>query len=42
MVPRASNWVPPEQRDSGWWIFNELFHCRVQRIQTLSLEEMRE
>lgn len=42
VVPRASNWVPPEQRDSGWWIFNELFHCRVQRIQTLSLDEMKE
>lgn len=42
VVPRASNWVPPAQRDTAWWIFNELFHCRVQRIQTLSLDEMKE
>jgi hypothetical protein len=42
MVPRASDWVPPEKRDPAWYLFNQLFHCRVQRIQTLSLEEMKE
>jgi hypothetical protein len=42
VVPRASDWVPPEQRDTAWWIFKELFHCRVQRIQTISIEEMKE
>lgn len=41
-VPQASSWVPPEQRTSAWYLFHELFLCRVQRIQTLSLEEMRE
>ncbi len=41
-VPRASDWVPPEQRDTGWFLFNQLFHCRVQRIQTISIDEMKE
>jgi hypothetical protein len=42
MVPRASDWVPPEKRDTAWWLFKEKFHCRVQRIQTISIEEMKE
>jgi hypothetical protein len=41
-VPRASDWVPPEERDTGWWLFNQLFHCRVQRIQTVSIDEMKD
>jgi hypothetical protein len=41
-VPRASDWVAPANRDTAWWIFKELFHCRVQRIQTVSIEEMKE
>jgi hypothetical protein len=40
--PQASTWLPPEQRDTAWWIFHKLFLCRLQRIQTLTIEEMRE
>lgn len=42
VVPRASNWVPPEQRDTAWYLFNEWFLCRIQAIHTVSLEDMRE
>ena len=49
-VPRAapvqrlptSSWVPPAQRDTAWWIFYRLFHCRLRRILTVPLEEMQE
>lgn len=41
-VPRASSWVPVEQRTPAWWLFHELFHCRAQRIQLMSMEEMKE
>lgn len=41
-VPRASSWVPVEKRDTAWWIFNQLFQCRAQRIQLMSMDEMKE
>ncbi|WP_144106597.1 hypothetical protein [Paraburkholderia sp. BCC1886] len=40
--PKASTWLPPEQRDSAWYIFHQLFNCRVQRIATISVNEMRD
>jgi hypothetical protein len=40
--PTASTWLPPEQRDTAWYIFHKLFLCRVQAIQTVSIEAMRE
>lgn len=29
-------WVPPEKRDSAWWLFQKLFHCRVNNLQMQS------
>jgi hypothetical protein len=40
--PTASTWLPPEKRDTAWYLFHKLFLCRVQAIQTVSIEAMRE
>jgi hypothetical protein len=32
----APTWVPPEKRDSAWYITKKLFRCRIPYFQTLS------
>ena len=31
-------WVPEDQRDTRYWIFNALFYCKVSNIQSQSLD----
>jgi hypothetical protein len=35
-------WVPPEDRDTQYYIFNEQFYCQMKFIETLSVEQIRE
>lgn len=35
-------WVPPEQRDTRWYLWHKLFRCRVSNIQTMSVEYLQE
>jgi hypothetical protein len=34
-------WLPPEQRDTRWYLWNERFTCRVPNIQTMSVDYIR-
>lgn len=35
-------WLPPEARDTSWYLFNERFMCRVPNIQTMSVDYLRQ
>lgn len=37
-----ATWIPPEQRDSRWWIWNKLFRCRVSNIQSMSVDYLKQ
>jgi hypothetical protein len=34
----SAEWIPPEQRDTSWYIFNELYLCTVPHLQTMSVD----
>jgi len=34
-------WVPIEKRDTAWYVFHELFMCRVSNIQSRSSDHIR-
>jgi len=34
-------WVPPEERDTRWYLWNELYLCRVPFMQTMSKDYVR-
>jgi len=36
-----STWVPEDQRDTSWYIFNSLFRCRVSNIKTMSKDYLK-
>lgn len=38
--PPTPPWVPDDQRDTRYWIFFELYLCRIPYIQMLSVEEL--
>lgn len=38
--PPTPPWVPDDQRDTRYWIFFELYLCRIPFIQMLSVEEI--
>jgi hypothetical protein len=35
-------WVPEDQRDTRWYLWNRLFQCRVPFMQTMSKEYIRQ
>lgn len=35
-------WIPYEQRDSAYWIWNELYQCSIPYIQMLTMEDLQE
>lgn len=35
-------WIPYDQRDTAWWIWNELYQCSIPYIQMLTMEELQE
>ncbi|MNU19714.1 hypothetical protein D3C71_79470 [compost metagenome] len=40
-MPYEAKWVPPEDRDTRWYLWNELFLCRVPFMQTMSKDYVR-
>ena len=34
-------WVPPEQRDTRWYIWSELFQVRISNIENMSLDYLK-
>lgn len=36
-----STWVPPEKRDTRFYLFNKLFRCKVPNIQSMSVDYIR-
>ena len=34
----TAKWVPPDKRDTAWFIFNEIFVCNVRNFQTMTLD----
>lgn len=36
-----TTWVPPEKRDTRFYLFNKLFRCKVPNIQSMSPEYIR-
>ena len=38
--PETPPWVPDDQRDTRYWIFFELYLCRIPYIQMKSVEEL--
>lgn len=40
-MPYVAKWVPPEERDTRWYLWEEKFLCRVPFMQTMSKDYLR-
>jgi hypothetical protein len=41
-VPQTEAWVPYENREAAWFIWNELYQVTIPYIQMLSIEELQQ